>query len=194
MNNDTDVNRKIMQDKIDSNEKVISAGLAGHKAELAGFKESVDRRFEATRELINSNHQAILGEFKAIRAEFSGEFKAIRAEFSGEFKAIRAEFSGGLKAIREQFKVVHTEIQAVRAENKHQNEAVRVENKQRIEAFRAESKQQIEAIRAESKQQIEANRADIRAIFLNLKIWIVVEAIALLVLAFAIRLFFFNGN
>ena len=116
MNNDTDVNQEMMQVKIDSNEKVISAGLAGHKAELAGHKESVDGRFEATRELINGNQKAILG----------------------EFKSIRAEFRGALKAIQEQFKVVHTEIQAVRTENKQQNEATRAENKLQNEALRSD--------------------------------------------------------
>ena len=86
MNNVADVKLESMQVKIDSNEKVINAGLAGnkaelegHKAELAGHKANMDGKFEAILGELRSGFQAINSinsEFKAINSEF----KAIRSE------------------------------------------------------------------------------------------------------------------
>ena len=90
MNNVADVKLESMQVKIDSNEKVINAGLAGHKAELeghkaelTGHKANMDGKFEAILGELRSGFQAINSEFKAINSEFkaiNSEFKAIRSE------------------------------------------------------------------------------------------------------------------
>ena len=67
MSNNADTKLEMMQVQVDSNEKVINAGLAGHKAELAGYKSNVDGRFEvalnrmdADRKVADANHKVAM--------------------------------------------------------------------------------------------------------------------------------------
>ena len=100
MNTNTDVNLEAMQVKVDSNEKVINAGLAGHKAELAGHKaesdgkfvatlERIDGNFKSTMERVDGNQKAIEAKIETIRSENKQQCETIRRENKEQCETIR---------------------------------------------------------------------------------------------------------
>ena len=128
MNNNTDTKLEMMQVKVDSSEKVISAGLAGHKAELAGhkaelegYKSHADGKFEATiaqmdadRRVAEANNKAMLermdADRKAVDARMDAERNAVDARMDADRKAADARHESLLKQIDVRFEAVRTEI------------------------------------------------------------------------------------
>ena len=107
MSNNMDTKLEVIQVQVDSNEKVINAGLAGHKAELEGYKSNVDGRFEA-----------ILNRMDADRKVADAKHEAAMERMDAYQKVADAKHEAALERIDGNQRAIETEFKAVRNENK----------------------------------------------------------------------------
>ncbi len=91
-------NIEVIQAQVDSNEKAINVGLAGHKAELAGHKAELEghkshvegnftamfAQMEANRKVSETNHQATLDRMDADRKLWEANNKATQERMDAD--------------------------------------------------------------------------------------------------------------
>lgn len=144
MSNDTDTKLEVMQVQVDSNEKVINAGLAGHKAELEGYKLNVDGRFEsalermdanqkvafermdADRKIADARHEAAMDRMDAYQKAAFERMDADRKVADAKHDVAMERMDGNQIAIIGAFRAIIAEFKAVRTEMKEGNTSMKL--------------------------------------------------------------------
>ena len=128
MNDTTETNYEAMQARIESTEKVVSAGLAGHKAELAGqksefegYKSNIDGKFaamsarvDADRAVSDAKFQAHLERMDADRAVVEANREASEAKFQATQERMDAKFQATQERMDAKFQATQERMDAER--------------------------------------------------------------------------------
>ena len=191
MSNNMDTKLEVMQVQVDSNEKVVNAGLAGHKAELAGYKLNVDGRFEAALERMDANHKAAFERMDANqkvafermdadRKIADAKHNAAMERMDADRKIADAKHNAAMERMDADRKVSDAKHKAAmeRMDANHKVALERIDGNQRTidvecKAIRTENKVQFESIRTENKVQFESIRTEMNENKASMKLWFI---------------------
>ena len=125
-------NIEVIQAQVDSNEKAINVGLAGHKAELEGHKSHVEGNFtamfaqmEANRKVSETNHQATLDRMDAERKLWEANNKATQARMDADRVASKERMDADRKVSDARFAAAQERMDADRVASKERMDADR---------------------------------------------------------------------
>ncbi len=182
MNNNTDTKLEMMHVKVDSSEKVISAGLAGHKAVLEGYKSHVDGKFEASIAQMDADRRVAEANNKAVLERMDADRKAVDARMDADRKAVDARMDADRKA-------VDARMDADRRVADARHEAML----ERIDAKHETVLERIDGNRRANDAEFKAVRAEMKKSFSNLKVWLIITAIGIVSAGLAAWRFFWGS-
>ena len=163
MSNNMDTKLEVMQVQVDSNEKVINAGLAGHKAELEGYKSNVDGRFESALERMDANQKVAFERMDADRKIADAKHEAAMERMDADRKVSDAKHKAAMERMDANHKVALERIDGNQRTIGVECKAIRTENKVQFESIRTENKVQFESIRTEMNE----NKASMKLWFIG---------------------------
>ena len=136
MNNTTDAKLDMLQVQVDSSEKVINAGLVGHKAELDGYKSHVDGKFEAKITQMDTDRRVAKANNKAMLERMDADRKAVDARMDADRKAADARHESMLERMDAKHETVLERIDSNRRANDAGFKAIRTEIKKSFSNFK----------------------------------------------------------
>ena len=186
MSNNADTKLEMMQVQVDSNEKVINAGLAGHKAELAGYKSNVDGRFEAAlnridadRKVADAKHEATMERMDADRKVADANHKVAMERMDADRKVADANHKVAMERMDVNQKVAFERMDAYQksafermdadrkvADSKHDAAMERMDANQKAAFERMDANQKVaDAKHDAAMERIDGNRRAFEAEF-----------------------------
>ena len=188
MSNNSDTKLEVMQVQVDSNEKVINAGLASHKAELEGYKLNVDGRFEATlnrmdadRKVADAKHDAALKRMDAYQKVADANHKAAFERMDADRKVADANHKAAFERMNANQKIADAKHEAAmeRMDANHKDAMAQIVANQKVaDAKHEAAMERIDGNQRAIETEFKAVRNEIKASAVSIKLWVIITLIS----------------